>query len=203
MPAVAPFTLLVVCTGNICRSPMAERLGEAYLAETLGDSAGIELVSAGTRAVVGSPMDPASARALEQLGGDPRDFRAGQLTEAVAARADLALTMTRAHRAAVLAHAPRAMARTFTLREAAGLLDLLGPVDDLPGEPRDRARALVTRMGTARSRRPSGPDDDIADPVGQDDDVHLRTASAIREALVPVLGGLARALDGSARGLSR
>jgi protein-tyrosine-phosphatase len=199
MPPDRPFTLLLVCTGNICRSPVAERLASARLADALGEEAPrVRVLSAGVRALVDSPMDPASARALEELGGDPAGFRATRLTEWLAAEADLTLTMTRSQRTDVLSVAPRAMSRTFTLREAAGLLELLellDPGEPLTGDPQERARALVKRMAMLRSRRPSGPDDDIADPIGQDDEVHRRTARAITEALIPVLGRLAGALD--------
>ena len=95
MVATVPFTVLVVCTGNVCRSPLAERVGQAHLSRVLPDPKVLRLDSAGTRAVVGSGMDPASARALQALGGDPADFRAQQLTDAIVGSADLTLTMTR------------------------------------------------------------------------------------------------------------
>ena len=54
--------MLLVCTGNICRFAFAERLGRAFLAQTLGQDADqVRIVSAGTRAVVGSEMHPDSA----------------------------------------------------------------------------------------------------------------------------------------------
>ncbi|WP_158545906.1 hypothetical protein [Blastococcus sp. TF02A-30] len=204
MPADVPFTLLVVCTGNICRSPVAERLGAAHL-ERVAAAGGpvVALASAGVRAVVGAPVDPASARALERLGASADGFRARQLTEQLAVGVDLTLTMTRAHRAEVLARAPRAMARTFTLREAAGLLGLVDPAEPLPDSPEDRMRALVARMAAMRSRRPSGSDDDIADPVGRDDEVHLRTAQTIADALLPLLDRLVPVGDERAAGTPR
>jgi protein-tyrosine phosphatase len=194
----ASFSLLVVCTGNICRSPLAERVGQNHLARRLGDAAGlVRIDSAGTRAVVGSEMHPASARVLTALGGDPTGFRARQLTDGLAAGADLTLTMTRDHRRQVLARAPRAMPRTFTLREAAGLLELPGTDVDLPGStPGERARALVAMMAAARSRRPGSPADDVLDPIGRPEDVHAEVGQLVVEALVPVLERLAAALDG-------
>ncbi len=110
--------VLFVCTGNICRSPTAERLAAAYAHE-----GGFDLTasSAGTQGLTGHAMDPTAAMVLTQLGGDPDGFVARRLTPKIAADADLVLTMTSAHRDAVLALAPRQMRRTFTLLEASGL----------------------------------------------------------------------------------
>jgi protein-tyrosine phosphatase len=64
-PHEPAFTILFVCTGNICRSALAERLGRAYLNQWLRDTASaIRVVSAGTQAVVGSAMHPDSALVL-------------------------------------------------------------------------------------------------------------------------------------------
>ena len=205
MPGTAPearFTLLLVCTGNICRSPLAEMVGRDLLSRMLGMDAGlVRIVSAGTRAVVGAEMHPASARVLAEHGGNPSGFRARQLTDQLAAEADLTLTMTREHRHHVLARAPRAMSRTFTLREAAGLLDLLGSDVCLAGpSPEERARALVRAMAAARSCRPGSRADDILDPIGQPDDVHSHVGQLVVDALVPVLEQLAAALGGRKAG---
>jgi protein-tyrosine-phosphatase len=184
-----PFTVLLVCTGNICRSALAERLGRAYLKELLAENPGaIRLVSAGTQAVVGSAMHPESELVLRGLGAEPGDFRARQLAEGFVREADLILTMTREHRTEVLGLAPRALARTFTLREAAALLGLVGDDVELTGDgPTDRARRLVQQMAAARSRRHSDADDDIRDPIGRPVEVHDEVGEAIAEALLPVL----------------
>ena len=187
------FTVLLVCTGNICRSALAERLGRAYLAEALGAESGrIRLVSAGTRAVVDSAMHPDRAVVLQGFGAEAGDFRARQLVAAHVGEADLTLTMTRKHRSEVLALDPRAMARTFTLLEAAALLDLVDDGGDSTGDDAvERARGLVRKLAAARSHRQSDAGDDVRDPIGLPLEVHQEAGDAIVAALLPVLGGLA------------
>ncbi|WP_211307870.1 hypothetical protein [Geodermatophilus normandii] len=191
-PSTPVFGVLLVCTGNVCRSPLAERLGRAYLeAASPGSSRWVDLGSAGTRAVVGAGMHPHSALVLQGLGGDPSGFLARQLTGPIADAADLTLTMTREHRRDVLAVAPRALSRTYTLREAADLLGLVGDNVSLGGASSvDRARDLVERMAARRPLRRSGPDDDIRDPIGQPAEVHQEVGDSISEALLTVLGRL-------------
>lgn len=190
------FTVLLVCTGNICRSALAERLGRAYLDQVLGErAASIRLISAGVGAVVGSAMHPDSALVLGSLGADAGDFRAQQFVGSMAADADLTLTMTRAHRRDVLHGAPRALSRTFTLREAAALLQLVD-TDSTGTDFRKQATDLVAAMAAARSRRHSGEDDDIRDPIRQSLEVHAEVGEAIASALLPILERLTRPLAG-------
>jgi protein-tyrosine-phosphatase len=186
------FTVLFVCTGNICRSALAERLSRAYLDDALGeDAALVRVQSAGVQAVVGSGVHPDSALVLAGLGGDPAGFTARQLLDDMAIDADLALTMTRSHRRAVLKAAPRALSRTFTLREAADLVGLLGEDVSVAGESfAERARDLVKQLAVARSRRSSEAADDVPDPIGEPLEVHQQVGELITEALVPILDRL-------------
>lgn len=164
--------VLFVCTGNVCRSPLAERLTTAF-AEELGISR-LTAESAGTRAMVGHPMEPTAAKALEGLGGDPAGFSARRLTPAIASDADLVLTMTGRQREKMLAMAPAQMKKTFTLREAARLA---AAADATSVAELAAARAIFT---------PGGPED-ISDPMGQDVESFLMIGSEIADLLGSVL----------------
>lgn len=140
--------VLFVCTGNICRSPMAERL----LARLLPGAAA---ASAGTHARPGRPMEPLAAAELAALGGDPEGFAARRLDAAAVAGADLVLGMAREHREAAVRLHPAAMARCFTLAEYVRLRG--GPrvpppapdADDIAdpyGRPEDAMRACADRI---------------------------------------------------------
>jgi len=186
------FTVLLVCTGNICRSALAERLGRAFLDQIMDEDAGqVRLVSAGTRAVVGSAMHPDSALVLRGFGAEAGDFRARQLVDGMATAADLTLTMTRRHRHYVLQHDPRALARTFTLREAADLIERLGDTPCEGATLAERAGNLVKSMAAARSQRHTGEDDDVRDPIGEPLGVHDEVGTVIVESLLPVLRRIA------------
>lgn len=165
--------ILFVCTGNICRSPTAERLAIAYNArsQTHGD---IEVSSAGTRAVIGHPIHHEAAAVLEKLGGQSTDFAARQLTLRIASEADLILTMTKTHRDAVLEVAPRQLRRTFTVGEAARLAT-------------DYDARNVADLSALRPQLGSHEADDIPDPIGQDAEVFATVGARIAELLPPVL----------------
>jgi protein-tyrosine phosphatase len=115
------FGILVVCTGNICRSPLAERLLQAGLDEVSPGAFAVS--SAGTFAHSGNPAQTGSLTIAAQLGVGLEDFRARQLVEEHIAKADLVLVLARSHRPEVLALSPSALKRTFTLREFARILD--------------------------------------------------------------------------------
>jgi protein-tyrosine phosphatase len=199
----SPFTVLFVCTGNICRSPLAERVTRAVLDAALGsDAASVRLESAGTRAVVGSSVHPDSAAVLTALGGDPGGFVARQLTDDTAAGADLTLALTRSHRRAVLKRAPRGLSRTFTLLEAADLASFV-PIDaDLPGATfPDRCRSLVRELAAARARRATDVHDDIPDPIGESVAFHEEVGEAIADGVERLFSRFAQ-LSPAARTLS-
>ncbi|MGF7120180.1 low molecular weight phosphatase family protein [Rhodococcus sp. TAF43] len=164
--------LLFVCTGNICRSPTAERLTAAWSART--GRTDLAASSAGTRAVVGGPMEPTAAQILSNLGGTPDGFAARQLNPAIAGTADLILTMTESHRDAVLRTAPRQLKRTFTLLEATHLARATGS-------------ATVADLAAVRGQVPRPDNVDVPDPIGRSAIVFGDVGSQIDEALLDLL----------------
>ena len=205
--ALAPFTVLVVCTGNICRSPVAERLLHAQLL-----AAGIpaRVVSAGTKSMVGHDMTPEAAQLAQHYGADPIGHRSQQLTGHLIAGADLVLTATREHRRDVVSLHPRASRYTYTLNQLARLLPAaLEP--GLQGDPRawdelvetpqaDHAttlRALLTEVAATRgfSPPPAHPDDDdIEDPYRQSAEVYARVGNVLNNTVTTITNGFATAV---------
>lgn len=161
-----------MCTGNICRSPTAERLAIARATDS--GVPGFEASSAGTQAVIGHPVHPDAQHVLLALGGNPNDFAARQLTARIATAADLILTMTRGHRNAVLEIAPQRLNRTFTLLEAARLVT------------EQNARAL-TDLANLRPYLDTKNNVDIADPIGQSPEVFAAIGKQIAAALPPII----------------
>ncbi|MEV6875323.1 hypothetical protein [Amycolatopsis sp. NPDC051128] len=179
----ATFTILFVCTGNICRSPIAEVLTRHLLHKGLG--AGVtrfSVASAGTAAIDGARMDPHSRAALTVRGldHDAAAFRARRLDHAMIADADLVLTAERFHRRCVVLLEPSALATTFAFREIVRLLDGANP-DALPADPVERARATVD---LARQRRGwdgyvSADADAVPDPFALAPGTHDSSADMI------------------------
>ncbi|WP_424530770.1 hypothetical protein ACOZ38_13370 [Sphaerisporangium viridialbum] len=187
-PEEARFRILFVCTGNICRSPLAERLTRS----ALGPCPAVEVTSAGTGAERGRPMTERAQRVLTRFGADPGGFRSRPLTPELVAAADLVLTAASEHRARTVEMRPLAAARTFTLVEF-GTLALAVPAEVVTCH-RDavhRARALVAEVralrGLVRVDRP-----DIADPYGGRSRAYRVAGRRIAESLAVPLELLTR-----------
>nr|WP_093162059.1 low molecular weight protein-tyrosine-phosphatase [Variovorax sp. YR216] len=102
--------VLVVCLGNICRSPMAEGLFGAALPNA-------QVASAGLQALVGKPADPIARELMEERGIDIADHQARQLDAQMCQRADLILVMDREQRRAVEERYQFARGKVFRLGE--------------------------------------------------------------------------------------
>lgn len=184
-----PVAILTVCTGNICRSPLAEQLLRARLsAAGSGTPTGFELGSAGLHAAVGVPMDPRSAGHSRRLGGDPDGSFGTQFGAAHAEAASLILTMSRGQRDELVQRYPAAARRTFTLGEFARLAELLVDTSPHAGDP----AALIAKAGLSRGRVQLDQQDDVPDPIDGSDAVHTQVAEQIDGYVTRIVAVLAR-----------
>jgi protein-tyrosine phosphatase len=201
---VPPFTVLHVCMGNICRSPMAERLLTLAMRERVArlpvsapPTPGLvdELLhshSAGTGGWhAGEEMTPPAARQLRARGADPAGFAARRLRSDQIDAADLVLTATADQLEYVVALRPDAASRTFVLGEFGRLLPAVDASTLPPGEPTPdalyaRGTALVRAVDRARRNASPLPADDLDDPWGRGDHCFSRVADEIEETVVPL-----------------
>ena len=181
--------ILTVCTGNICRSPYAALL----LREGLqwARPGAFEVTSAGTHALVGRPMDEASAALLAAKGLADDDFRARLLTHQLP-RPGRRARHGIEHKDVVIDETPAAHRRTLTIRELAHVLEDVGTRHDWPALLADagaddvvsRWRALPgivaahrRRIGarTATSSTPTSAGEQAFDRMGLEVDPAVRT----------------------------
>ncbi len=126
MDQFAKPVIAIVCTGNTCRSPMAEVLLREMLTKKLGSDDGARVLSAGVAAGPGSGAADQAVAVMGDRDLDLTSHASRPLDDAVMNAADLVLTMTRGHRAAILAAWPSMHDRVFTLRRDGG--DVSDPV---------------------------------------------------------------------------
>jgi len=126
------WTILMVCSGNTCRSPMAEALAKDMLAQERSisvddlENAGLRVISAGTSTQAGFPATEEAIRAVKDLGGDLSHHRSRPLTRELIQEADVIYCMTRGHMAAVLEMAPEAANRVYLLDPHGDIMDPIG-----------------------------------------------------------------------------
>lgn len=126
--ATAPFTILVVCSGNTCRSPFAEGLLRRLLADRLRIP--VQIFSAGTSAVAGAPVTPNALRAAQEHGVDLAGRSSTPLTVDLIERADMILAMEKSHRDRISRMSRAAAAKTRVVTELApesGLAEVPDP----------------------------------------------------------------------------
>lgn len=145
-PANSAFTIrriLVVCVGNICRSPMAEFVLRKQLA---GRDVSVE--SAGIAATKGARIDPAALGVLAAHGIDADSHVARRLDQSMLDRADLVLVMERQHLEFIRARFPSATGKTFLLGRWQGEFEMPDPL----GRPRETFEHLYRAIERATHR---------------------------------------------------
>jgi protein-tyrosine phosphatase len=188
------FQILFVCTGNVCRSPAAERLLRRELDRASGGIAGlsgIDVASAGTGALVGEPISPRMAALVARAGADPDGFTARQLTPAILRSADLVITMTGEHRRDTVRLFPAAVQRTFVLGELAHMIEPvdIAEVTAIAGGSVSTAERLRATIALAKRHRTPGvdPGEDIVDPYGRSESVYETSFAQIQAGLEPLV----------------
>ncbi len=189
--------ILFVCTGNTCRSPMAEGLLR-HMAKQRGMP--LEVRSAGVAAMPGVPISRHAEAVLRDHQIEDR-ITSSPLDRGLVEWADLILTLTGSHKSHVLRTFPEVYERTYTLKEYVeddpNVLGDLEELDSLSASV-ELSRALGESVeASARQRmielRQRIPIFDISDPFGGSRDEYEATASEIRTALDRLLDKLERA----------
>jgi protein-tyrosine phosphatase len=197
--APSSMRVLAVCSGNLCRSPLAEQLLRARLHDV-----GIEFSSSGVVARDGDPMPDEAAALSREFGGDPAGHASRPLVEEHVADSALVLGMAREHRRDAVTLLPRASRYTFTLREFARLSRALTDADfdriRSEGDSAARLAALIEEVAANRGYVPPPEDpaeDDILDPYRMDASVYRRSAEQLVPAVDRVAEVVRRALAGA------
>lgn len=195
------FRILTVCTGNVCRSPLAEQL----LAQGLSGISEIAVSSAGTHAMVGGQMSEQSQSIARGLGVEaPEGHVPRVMTAEILDSADLIFALARDHRRAIVEESPRASLRVFTLREFARLAeattddDLMWEIRETSQEPVERLKAAVRAVTAGRAIVPPPQDrsvDDVVDPFGRSDATYALSTEQIVPAVNTTVTFLRRALE--------
>lgn len=145
-------TILFVCTGNTCRSPMAETILKDMAADSKEE---YEIISAGTTALAGEPAAGEAVRALEEIGVVMTGHKSQPVTPELLEKVDLIITMTRGHKERILELMPRAGEKTFTLKEFSRKLEgdsQVGKILELDREEARRRQEFQKEKGDEEKR---------------------------------------------------
>ena len=117
-------SVLVVCVGNICRSPLGERLLQSEIAQRGGQ---VRVTSAGLHAMVGYPADTETCLVAQKNGVSLEGHKAQQFSQALGREHDLILVMEAAHKAEILRTAPALSGKVFLFDQWSGAIGISDP----------------------------------------------------------------------------
>jgi protein-tyrosine phosphatase len=163
--------ILVVCTGNVCRSPMAEGFLRTALASRLGEAAPA-VSSAGTAGWEGAGAMDESIRAAEERGVDIGRHLARAISAGMVEDADLVVCMAAEHRDAIVRVWPDHRDKTFTIKELVRLLEASPAAGPIPARV---AAAAAARNGSAEAAG------DVRDPLGEPIDGYREIAAELQD----------------------
>jgi protein-tyrosine phosphatase len=178
-----PFSILFVCTGNQCRSPLA-----AAITRSLTAGLPVEVSSAGTMALPPTPVPPETRLAASSLGYELGDHRSRPMTEVEPTSFDLVIGFELRHIATAVVDHETDRTKTFLLRQLVNSLPQ--PVDGRPGNQGAVARVLVADANERRGKTPPSLADMIPDPIGRSSRTHMETARTIDELCRQLVGRL-------------
>lgn len=194
--------ILLVCTGNVCRSPLAAQLLSSRL-----EPGRFTMHSAGTSALIGQQMTDQARMIATRLGAHrAEDHRAVALDEASVAGADLVLGMEREHRRTAAQKHPNAVRRAFTLLEFAhlvsqtpnerlcALIDHTQPVEIAVLKALTRIRGTVPRLTPERFY-------DVEDPYRRSKQVYERSSKSVDTAVHQIVDFFDRTRNIAATGI--
>jgi low molecular weight protein-tyrosine phosphatase len=191
------FRILFICSGNRCRSPLAE-----VFVRQISSALPVEVRSAGTLELGSIAAAPEMLPVAERFGLDLSAHRSAPLSALAPPYPDLILGLERAHAATAVVDAGLPAERVFTLIEMVRLLEGIAPPPE--SDHVTRARSAVALAHKARRTSPAFvPGEDIADPFGGPANGYVEMTLQVRELCTRLLAGLfgSRALPGPLRKL--